>query len=55
MGLGIPLCELHIVVPVVRNAAEAIPLCDDIEEHKEALFHAYIGADLRFDVREDPI
>ena len=55
MGLGIPLCELHVVVPMVRYAAEAIPLRDDIEEHKEAFFDTYIGADLRFDVREDPV
>lgn len=55
VGLGIPLCELDIVIPAVRRAAETIPLRDDIEEDEQALFDADFNAELRLNVVEYPV
>lgn len=53
--LGIPLCELYIVVPAVGDGAEAVALRDDVEEDKQALLDADVGGDLRGHVGQDPV
>lgn len=43
------------MVPAIRSTAEAVPLCDNVQEHEQALFDAYICRELRFDVVEYPV
>jgi hypothetical protein len=50
------LGQLDVVVPVIRGIPKAVPLGDDVEEDKEALFYTdVLFACARFGVFDDPV
>jgi hypothetical protein len=53
--LGIPLGQLDIMLPLIRNIGEAVTPRDNVEEHEQAFLDADVGGELRCDVLHDPI
>ena len=52
---NVPLCQLEVMIPAVRDSTEAVPLCDNIQEDKQRFFDTDVGGDGRCNVCENPV
>lgn len=43
------------MIPAIGGTAEAIPLCNNVEEYEQALFNTNVDRELRLDIVQDPV